>query len=814
MLQRKIELFLLVAVCAGASFFASCKSGAPETAQAPPAEQLSAPTLELKGPATAEKTVAPPPAPPPAPSPVTEPPTIPAQPAAEAIEPKTPESETPEVPYQPHAIQSGVAIDLLIDGSGSMNGLLGTASKAELLKTMLGELMQQWSSIKETPLQIAVRTFGSQFPTEANQCDDTQRLVGLGALDREKTIEALSKWKPQGGSPISAALEQAASDFPDSAQIDRVILLVADGGDTCHQDPCQTAKKLYDAPNKIITHVIAFDSEEPTLKCIAQNGHGEFILARTAEELMTGLDQAFRTTAPYNLKLKVYVGGSPLPTTLTIYKAGSQEIFRQEQSYGTQLLRLPAGSYDIRVEYSASIEISKPAKILKGVDLTASGKVEQEVRFDLASVAVSGADGEGHTVSTRTDFFVGGQEKVFASLTTNGEETHFYLTPGTYNLVGTRLEPEANKMTLTEPNVVLTGEQGLTKQFIFQTGTLVLKGMNSQKQATPLLYRVTRVGDANAVLASGTAEATGSSINLPPGNYDVWVEGQDPVTKVPPHGQLKNITIEAGKNNEQSVVLITGILNLKATKGANDPAAAEFQVTDPANHTPIATITAEKGEASVALTPGKYDIKATYLGSGAIEKPTAEASAIVIEEGKIKDQTLQFQLGTLKILGRNVKEQKVPTTFYVMKAGTEDLVDQMGPVTEWTKFDLPPGIYDIKAEDDSLPNDKPYVSIMDVNIDAGNDEVREAVFTNAKVKLIGRGKNNQIIKVQFKIFRYGSDTELFSGTTGDDWTSYSIPPANYYLEAGWTDKETDQLLKKWITLKINENEIVEKVLQF
>ena len=798
MIPKKIECFLLVALSLGIG----CQTKAPEKKEIP-AEKLSSPTVTLKGqgPETA--------------TPTQSPTLIPSPPVEETTLPSPSVEEAEEVPFQPQAVQSGLAINLVLDGSGSMKGLLGADTKADLVKRFLKDLSEPWSTLKEPPIHLAIRTFGSQFSTELAQCDDTKLLMPLGGLDPSKITEALSSWTPQGMSPLAATLKEAAKDLPEGGpQVDRVIILLADGADTCNQDPCQTAGELYDSPSKTIIHVIAFDSDEPTLKCIAEKGHGEFVLARTPEELATALDQTFRTTVPYNLKLKILIGGSPLPSTLTVYKAGSTEVVKQETSYGVQLLRLPPGSYDIRVEYSASYESPKPAKQLKGVDLTASGKVEQELRFDLGSVDVSGSDGSGVAVATRFDFFAEGSKEPKASLTTKGDPVHFYLTPGTYDVVATRLEPEDKTMTLTEPKVVLGTEQGWTKQFIFQTGTLVLKGLNSLKEPTPLLYRVTRAGDPNTVVASGTAESAGSPIDLPPGTYDVLVEGQDPVAKVQIKGQLKDILIESGKTAEQTATLISGVLNLKATKGNNDPAMAEFEITDAVTHTMIATITAEKGTATVALTPGKYDVQASYMGSAAIEKPKTEVSGIVIEEGKTKEQGLTFELGTLKILGRNTKEQKIVSVISVFKAGTEDLIDQSAPASDWVQFDLVPGNYDILAEESNAGEAKAQVWLRDIPIVLSKEEIREAVFTNAKVKLVGRGGNNQIIKVQFKIFKYGSDSPLFSGETGDDWLTYSIPPDNYYLEAGWVDRSTDQLLKKWITLKVGENEVVEKVLQF
>ena len=55
---------------------------------------------------------------------------------------------------------------------------------------------------------------------------------------------------------------------------------------------------------------------------------------------------------------------------------------------------------------------------------------------------------------------------------------------------------------------------------------------------------------------------------------------------------------------------------------------------------------------------------------------------------------------------------------------------------------------------------------------------------------------------------------MISGATGQDWQSFDLIPGSYYIEASYLDDATDQVLKKWITLKVGENEFVEKELRF
>jgi len=720
------------------------------------------------------------------------------------------------IPFQPTIIKGGLAVELIVDASGSMNGILGADTKFNIAKSLLEDLARQWSGLKEPAVNLAIRTFGSEYPLEANQCDDTKMILPVGAIDSIKVKESLNLIQAKGSSPIAYALRKAAEDLGQQNE-DRVVILLTDGKDTCEQDPCTVSKELYEGVYKIITHVVGFDvaqEDEATLKCIADASRGVFLVARNKEELASALDEALRSTVPYNLRLKVLVGGSPLPTTITVYKSGTQEMVQREQSYGIELFRLKPGNYDILVEYANSIEASKPSKILKGVELTEQGKVEQEVRFDLASVTLSARDAKGEPAKTEYQFYKAGSQEKVAAFTSDGGEKTIFIAPGSYDLVANRVA-EGQEMTLLEPAINLTIEQGFIKHFAFQTGTLVLKAQTSLKQPVGILYQVTKAGNPGAIVTKGQADSSGGKIELPPGDYDIYVEGQDPAAQLQAKGEIKNIKMEGGAILEKMATLIVGTLNLQAFKTEKDFAPTEFKIINPADNREVAKLTAKEGKASIALPPGKYDIQALLISTFYTKPPMKEAKGVAIEEGKTLDQTLRFELGTLKLLGRNSKEQRINSKLYIYEGGTENVVASAGPQEGWVQFDLAPGNYDVKVEDAQATVDpKPYVWQRDITIEVNSLYVREAVFTNAKLRLIGRGTNNEIVPVEFKVYEYGHDRPLLNGVTGQDWQSFDMPPGKYYIEASFHDLDTSQTLKKWVNLKVAENEFVEQELRF
>ena len=720
------------------------------------------------------------------------------------------------LPFQPTVVKEGLAVELILDASGSMNGILGSDTKMNIAKSLLQDLAVQWAALKQPKISFALRVFGAATPLEANQCDDSQLLIPLGPIDPKTIQKKLSEMEAKGSSPLAYALEKAGEDL--SAQNeDRVIILLTDGKETCQQDPCSAARQLYEGNFKIVTHVVAFDvdqADEAPLKCTAQAGKGVFLLARTREELASALDEALRSTVPYNLRLKVLVGGTPLESTITVYKAGTQEIVEQAPSFGIELFRLQPGSYDILVEYSKSIEASKPSKIIKGVELPSLGKVEQEIRFDLATVTLSARDAKGEQAATEYAFYNAGTEEKAASFTSDGEETTLYMAPGKYDLVASRTT-EGQEMTLREPAIDISLEQGFVKHFAFQTGTVALKVQDPQKKPVAVAYQVTHAGKPEAVVAKGQVEAAGGPIDLPPGTYDIRVEGIDPALTVQPIGELKNITIEGGAIQEQTVILKVGTLNLSAKMPDDKPAPTEFRILKPEDGSEIAKIQAAEGKASFGLPPGKYDIQASLLSTLYTRPPATDVKGVTIVEGKTLDQAITYELGILKLLGRNAKEQKINTTFYIYGGGTEEVVATAGPIEGWIQFELSPGNYDIKAIDTQAALDpKPQVWMRDITIETNALYVKEAVFTNAKVRLIGRGTNNEIIPVEFKIYEYNHDRPVVDGTTGQDWQSVDLQPGKYYIEAAYHDPESSQLLKKWINLKVDENELVEKEIRF
>lgn len=846
-IKRSTTLFIIAILLISLGFFGSCKGKkktkekevSPRAAQqiatptleppavdaktAPPAVSQPSPQAEgkpikLPGPTPTEPEALPPE------PPALEPPSPPALPPLTAAPQKAPDVSgamvSEAVPFVPKVVKAEANIDVILDASGSQSALFGGTgiSKLDLQKKALKDVTL--SLIKsEFERNIGVRIFGSQSPLDQQDCQDTKEIYPVSKPDLDQIEKVLMPLEAKGESPIAYTLEAAAKDFPPST-VDQIIVLVADGIDTCNADPCEAARKIKAANPRMNIQVIGFDinqEDAEKLRCIAQNADGRFYLARNENELRKFLDEAVNSMVPYNLRLSTMAGATPIPTTVTVFKAGTNEVVKKEPSFGVKLLTLPAGTYDIMVEYTLSPEVKKPSKIIKGVDVLEKTKVEQDINFDFAAFSLSAIDTSGKMTAANYTVKKSDTGETVAQIDSGPEMVTIFLSPGSYDISAEQKYAVAEKIAIKEKGVELKTGAAAEKIFRFQKGNLFLKGVTTQQTPIPFIYQIYMAGRSDQLIASGALPADGGSINLSPDKYDLIFIGQDPAMLANPRTKVSGVNVTAGETTTLEAVFEMGLLKLSAVDGAGNPMRAAFTIRIPDTKEDVANVNMVDSKTPITLPipPGKYNIIASKLDSITEPKPSVTISDIEVTKDKPVEQVAKFVFGTARLRGVNAKEQPLETVFSVYRAGTEDLVAKAKPSKDWIAFELGEGVYDAEAVNMTSDKEtKPTLWIKDVDIKIGKQVSHEAIFTAGKLKIIGRGANNKIIKCHFKIYQYGSDTELINGDTGDDWQEFEIMPGSYYLEAGYVDPEASVLLKKWINVKVGDNEVLELVLRF
>jgi hypothetical protein len=491
-------------------------------------------------------------------------------------------------------------------------------------------------------------------------------------------------------------------------------------------------------------------------------------------------------------------------------------VVSKEPSFGSKIFKLNPGSYDILIEYTESPETKKPSKLLKGVEILGTTKVEQEITFDLGQLTLASLDNAGRNVPANYRILKSGSQSVVAEVQGGNEAVTLSLSPGSYDITAHQLGEVSERLVLTDKGVNVTAGGSEARTFRFQKGTLAMRGQTTLNKKLPLIYQIFPAGKSTQVVASGAVSAEGGSISLSPGLYDMIATGQDPDLPADPRTKVTNLSVEAAKPTDLVVTFEMGQLTLKAVDDKDQPIKAEFRIQDSETKAEVARIAStEKEPAMTPIPPGKYFVTAHSMRGDVEPKPSVTLKDIQVTAKEPVSRTAKFVLGTIRVRGNNAKEEPVRTQFTLYRSGTEDVVAVSKPTDQWVLFDVSPGTYDVKAVDVTATSpEKPHVMISDLKVKAGQTISHESIFTAGKIKIIGRGPNNKIIVVSFKIFEYGADRELINGKTGDDWSVYEIPPGRYYLEAGYVDPIQSVLLKKWVNVTVGDNQVVEQVLRF
>jgi Ca-activated chloride channel family protein len=204
-----------------------------------------------------------------------------------------------------------VSTMLVLDSSGSMaEPAGGGVSKIEAARRALTDV------VTSLPADAAVgmRVFGATVFSrdQPGACSDSQRVVPAGTDNRDELLAEVQRYRPYGETPIGYALQQAAEDLdPDAA---RTIVLVSDGLATCDPDPCEVARDLSADGVDLRIDVVGLDVDPEAraqLRCIAAAAHGDYVDARSAQEITATLSSAAeRALQPFDIDGQPVSGGA------------------------------------------------------------------------------------------------------------------------------------------------------------------------------------------------------------------------------------------------------------------------------------------------------------------------------------------------------------------------------------------------------------------------------------------------------------------------------------------------------------------------
>ncbi|MBL1437340.1 MAG: VWA domain-containing protein, partial [Rhodobacteraceae bacterium] len=190
---------------------------------------------------------------------------------------------------------------------------------------------------------------------------------------------AVNSLTPQGRTPLTAAVRQAAEQLNYTTRSARIVL-VSDGVENCDGDPAALATALSENALDLTVHVIGFDvsgiADQSGLEALATLNHGLYLTPETSQELKDDLNSMMEmptegatdsamssdmmaatlmapdTTAPRSRITVEFTGPMDSGDYIGLSQAGADDVLAiaRAGNSGTALLIAPraTGSYELR----------------------------------------------------------------------------------------------------------------------------------------------------------------------------------------------------------------------------------------------------------------------------------------------------------------------------------------------------------------------------------------------------------------------------------------------------------------------------------
>jgi von Willebrand factor type A domain len=196
-------------------------------------------------------------------------------------------------------VASNVAVELILDTSGSMLDRLEGKRRIDIAESVLTHLVED-----KLPagVPLALRVFGDT----PSSCD-TRLAVPLGPLDPQGVVAQINGLHVLSSvnTPIGAALKQVASDLA-SVTGPRIVVLMTDGEENCGGNPAAAVRALAKGGIDVHVNIVGFQIGQKSLRSQmagwAKLGHGTFFNATSGSDLNAALAQA--VSAPFQVQDK------------------------------------------------------------------------------------------------------------------------------------------------------------------------------------------------------------------------------------------------------------------------------------------------------------------------------------------------------------------------------------------------------------------------------------------------------------------------------------------------------------------------------
>ena len=221
-------------------------------------------------------------------------------------------------------------LEIVLDVSGSMNAKLGGTTRWE---TALATLKEVVAALPDD-LNVGMRVYGHRYSSKSAQtCQDTELVVPIAPLDRERILSTASALKPRGETPLIRSVLKTVDDL--KAAGGGSVILITDGEESCKGNAKTAAAEIRKSGVKVALNIVGFTltgkAVESELAGLAGSTGGRYYSAQDGAQLSRAVKFAALSRLPYDL----FDGSGKL-----LASGQTSELSRE----------LPPGEYRVRVE--------------------------------------------------------------------------------------------------------------------------------------------------------------------------------------------------------------------------------------------------------------------------------------------------------------------------------------------------------------------------------------------------------------------------------------------------------------------------------
>jgi Mg-chelatase subunit ChlD len=183
-------------------------------------------------------------------------------------------------------------MEIIFDASGSMREKVGQRRKIDVMKQVIPQIIESLPAQQEIALRVYGHRIDSQRPGART---DSELVIPLGRVDKEKLNAAISILPTRGTTPIAYSLEQLPQDFA-NVPGEKTVVLVTDGREEAGGDPLTVVSNLLARGFKFKLNVVGFalgDAEsKQQMQTIAEMTGGKFYDAASAAGLRDAVERS------------------------------------------------------------------------------------------------------------------------------------------------------------------------------------------------------------------------------------------------------------------------------------------------------------------------------------------------------------------------------------------------------------------------------------------------------------------------------------------------------------------------------------------